>query len=56
MNTYVGLDVSLKNTSICVVDEDGTMLSESTDKLSLIKSQWCNEKNKKPVQTSPLSS
>ena len=30
MSTYVGLDVSLKSTSICVVDEDGTMLSEDT--------------------------
>jgi hypothetical protein len=33
-----------------------SMFLLGTDKLSLIKSQWCNEKNKKPVQTSPLSS
>jgi 3,4-dihydroxy 2-butanone 4-phosphate synthase/GTP cyclohydrolase II len=32
------------------------MVNQGTDKLSLFKSQWCNEKNKKPVQTSPLSS
>lgn len=28
MDTYVGLDVSLKSTSICVVDDDGVILSE----------------------------
>ena len=28
MNTYVGLDVSLKNVSICVVDQDGSIVSE----------------------------
>ena len=30
MNTYVGLDVSLKNTSVCVVDEDGLIVSEGS--------------------------
>ena len=28
MRTYVGLDVSQKLTSVCVVDEDGTRLWE----------------------------
>lgn len=28
MNTYVGLDVSLRNTSICVVDEKGLTVIE----------------------------
>lgn len=27
MNTYVGLDVSLKNTSVCVVDQDGSIVA-----------------------------
>ena len=30
MNTYVGLDVSLKNTSVCVVDQDGSIVSEGS--------------------------
>ena len=30
METYVGLDVSLKRTSICVVDHTGKMLCEGT--------------------------
>ncbi len=30
MELYVGLDVSLKETSICVVDRDGTIVAEST--------------------------
>lgn len=29
MNTYAGLDVSVKETSICIVDSDGIILSES---------------------------
>ncbi len=28
MKHYVGLDVSLKETAICVVDEDGDIVSE----------------------------
>jgi len=28
METYVGLDVSLKNTSVCVVDRQGTVVKE----------------------------
>ena len=30
MGLYVGLDVSLKETSICVVDERGAIISEGT--------------------------
>ena len=30
MNAYVGLDVSLKNVSICVVDEKGSTVTEKT--------------------------
>lgn len=30
MNTYVGLDVSLRNTSVCVVDEKGSTVIEKT--------------------------
>ena len=30
MEIYVGLDVSLKETSICVVDDDGNILCEGT--------------------------
>jgi len=30
METYVGLDVSLRRTSICVVDQTGKVLSEGT--------------------------
>ncbi len=30
MELYVGLDVSLKETSICVVDRDGTIMAEGT--------------------------
>jgi len=30
MNTYVGLDVSLKNTSICVVDQEGSIISQGS--------------------------
>jgi transposase len=30
MNAYVGLDISLKRTSICVVDEDGDVRLEGT--------------------------
>ncbi len=30
MELYVGLDVSLKETSICVVDGNGTIVSEGT--------------------------
>jgi transposase len=30
MNVYVGLDVSLRNTSICVVDQDGSTVTEKT--------------------------
>jgi transposase len=30
MNTYVGLDVSLKNTSVCVVDQEGSIVSEGS--------------------------
>lgn len=30
MNTYVGLDVSLKSTSVCVVDQDGSIVSEGS--------------------------
>ena len=30
MNTYVGLDVSLRNTSVCVVDEKGSIVIEKT--------------------------
>ncbi len=28
MNVYAGLDVSLKETSVCIVDQDGTVLVE----------------------------
>ena len=28
MTTYVGLDVSLKETSICIVDENGMRIKE----------------------------
>ena len=28
METYVGLDVSLKTTSVCVVDREGTVVKE----------------------------
>ncbi len=30
METYIGLDVSLKETSICMVDDDGVIQCEST--------------------------
>ncbi len=30
MELYVGLDVSLKETSICVVDDNGEIVSEGT--------------------------
>ena len=30
MELYVGLDVSLKETSICVVDDSGEIVSEGT--------------------------
>lgn len=30
MKLYVGMDVSLKETSICVVDERGVIVCEST--------------------------
>ncbi len=30
MELYVGMDVSLKETSICVVDDNGEMVSEGT--------------------------
>ncbi len=30
MERYVGMDVSLKETSICVVDDDGEIVSEGT--------------------------
>ena len=30
MESYVGMDVSLKETSICVVDGNGRILSEAT--------------------------
>ena len=30
MKIYVGLEVSLKETSICVVDDDGEILCEGT--------------------------
>jgi len=32
MKHYVGLDVSMKNTSICIVDEQGKIVHESTAK------------------------
>jgi hypothetical protein len=28
MGTFVGLDVSLKETSVCIVDQDGTRIFE----------------------------
>ena len=30
MERYVGMDVSLKETSICVVDDDGEIVTEGT--------------------------
>ena len=36
MEVYVGLDVSLKETSICVVDGSGKIVSEGT----VLQSRW----------------
>ncbi len=34
MKHYVGLDVSLKEVSICVIDADGVVAAEGTNQLS----------------------
>lgn len=39
MELYVGLDVSLKQTAICVVDRSGKIVSEGWSFLTLRRSQ-----------------
>ena len=37
MEYYVGLDVSLKQTSICVVDQTGSVVREGVVEISILR-------------------
>jgi hypothetical protein len=52
MNVYAGLDVSLKETAVCIVDQEGTILLERKV-LSEPKDLRTGISNARPVQGCP---
>jgi transposase len=41
MNYFAGLDVSVKNTSVCIVDETGKIVREVKVAANLKRCWWC---------------